>query len=377
MIQMSRTFLSGLALGLFSLSCVNPGSGTTSQPPCPIPGGVAADHLIQEGETHFAHLWQVTSGGENAEAYWSFSGDRLSMQVTHPNSEDSWTCDRIMVTKADGSLQQISDGQGVTTCSYFMPGDEGVIFASTKSKQATCPPRPDHSLGYVWPIHDSYEIYLHTLGGETRPLITGPGYDAEATLSPVGDRIVFTSTRSGDLELWTSDLEGNNLFQVTDEPGYDGGAFYSHDGKQLVFRTTAFTPGKEAEEAAAYKELLATGLVRPSNMELYTINVNGKERRQLTHLGKANFAPSYYPDDKKVIFASNHHDQNRPALNFDLFAIDVASGELERITTADEGRGKQFDGFPLFSPDGKYLAFSSNRGDGPAGDTNVFIALWR
>ena len=372
---MSASLLPIIFLGLISPDCSTLDDDRAQQPDCPISGAVPVDHLIGKGETHFAHLWQVTSGGENAEAYWSFEGDRLCLQVSNPSM--GWNCDRITVTMPDGSLEQISNGKGVTTCSYFLPGGKNVIFASTRSAHNTCPPRPDHSKGYVWPIHDSYEIYVHTLGGGTLPLITGAGYDAEATVSPMGDRIVFTSTRSGDLELWTCDLEGKNLFQVTDEPGYDGGAFFSHDGKQLVFRTTAFTPGKRAEEASAYKKLLSKGLVRPSHMEIYTINVNGKQRRQLTHLGKANFAPSFFPDDKRVIFSSNHHDPKRPAMNFDLFAIDVKSGELEQITTLNGERGKQFDGFPLFSPDGKYLAFSSNRGDGPAGETNVFIALWR
>lgn len=372
---MSHLFSTSLLIGLLTVACDTPRDPAPESPVCPIPHATPADDLIQPEETHFAHLWQVTFGGENAEAYWSFEGDRLCLQVTNPSG--GWDCDRIMITMPDGSLEQISNGQGVTTCSYFLPGGTDVLFASTKSKQETCPPRPDHSMGYVWPIHDSYEIYVNTLGGETRPLITGPGYDAEGTVSPTGDRIVFTSTRSGDLELWTCNLEGEDLFQVTDEIGYDGGAFFSHDGKQLVFRTTAFTPGKRDEEAAAYTKLLSEGLVRPSLMEIYTIQADGTQRRQLTHLGKANFAPSFFPDDKRVIFATNHHDENRPAMNFDLFSIHVETGELERITHADGPRGKQFDGFPLFSPDGHWLAFSSNRGAGPAGETNVFIALWR
>lgn len=357
------------ALGLLLASCA------ATVDPCPIPGAVPADDLILPGEDHFAHLWQVTFGGENAEAYWSFDGERLCMQVR--NEERGWNCDRICVTEADGTIDQLSNGRGVTTCSYFMPDGGSVIFASTHGEHETCPPPADRSQGYVWQIHPEYEIYRHVLGSGDEPFVTGPGYDAEATVSPTGDRVVFTSTRSGDLELWTCDLDGGDLQQVTTAPGYDGGAFFSHDGKQLVFRATAFTPGAEAEEQAEYFRLLEQGLVRPSRMELFVINTDGTERRQLTELGKANFAPSFFPDDSKVIFSTNHHDPDRPALNFDLFALDLATGELEQITRFDGPRGKSFDGFPLFSPDGRYLAFSSNRGDSAPGETNVFIAEWR
>lgn len=346
-----------------------------SAPRCPIEGARPADDLIQPGEVHFEHLWQVTHGGENAEAYWSFDGTRLCLQARDPSR--GWECDRICVTDQDGRLDQLSDGRGVTTCSYFLPDGKSVLFASTQEEKATCPGRPDHSEGYVWQIHPEYEIYLHEFGVGERLLIGGPGYDAEATVSPRGDRLVFTSTRSGDLELWTANLDGTDQRQVTDSPGYDGGAFFSNDGRRLVFRATAFTPGQEEAEQAAYFDLLRRDLVRPSNMELWLVDADGQHREQLTALGKANFAPSFFPDDKKVIFSSNHHDENRPALDFELFSIDLETRALERVTFCDEGRGKSFDGFPLFSPDGKWLAFSSNRGAGPAGETNVFIAKWR
>jgi dipeptidyl aminopeptidase/acylaminoacyl peptidase len=349
---------------------------STSAPACPVPGGVLVDHLILPEETHFAHLWQLSFGGENAEAYWNFAGDALSLQRS--DAAHGIECDRIFVTTRDGALEQVSDGRGVTTCSYFLPDGRRVLFASTTAVHDACPPRPDRSQGYVWPLHAGYDIYVTDLATrETRPLITGPGYDAEATVSPTGDRIVFTSLRSGDVELYTCDLAGGDVRQVTDEPGYDGGAFFSHDGEWLVFRTTAFTPGREAEELADYERLLGEGLVQPSRMELILVRSDGSQRTQLTALGAANFAPSFFPDDGRVIFSTNHHDDARPALNFDLFAIDVDGGGLERITYFDgETRGKKFDGFPLFSPDGRYLAFSSNRGDGEDGETNVFVAEW-
>jgi TolB protein len=353
------------------------GAATPETLEAPFAGAVSADHLIQEGESHFAHLWQLTHGGENAEAYWSADGTQLCLQRT--SKKDGVDCDRIYVTGTDGELRQISDGRGVTTCAYFFPDGKRVLFASTTGMAASCPQPPDRSQGYVWPLHEGYDIYVHDLEkGSAWPLISGPGYDAEATISPAGDRIVFTSTRSGDIELWTSDLEGGDLVQVTDDPGYDGGAFFSNDGKKIVFRATAFTPGKEDEELTAYKDLLAQDLVKPSHMELFLVDADGQNRTQLTALGKANFGPSFYPDDSRIIFATNHHDEATPAMDFDLWSIGVDGKGLEQITKFNGGeRGKQFDGFPLFSPDGQWLAFSSNRGDGEAGDTNVFVAQWK
>ena len=228
----------------------------------------------------------------------------------------------------------------------------------------------------LWPDYDIYSRDL--FNGVERTLVEEYGYDAEATVSPIGDRIVFTSTRSGDLELWTCDLNGERLKQVTDTLGYDGGAFFNNSGDQLVFRTTEWTPGNEAQEQASYKEDLQRWQVRPNKMEIYTIRPDGSERKQVTTLGEANFAPYFLPDDERIIFSSNHHSRvlDGLKLNFDLFICDLDGNNLERVTYFDEAQFKQFDSFPMFSRNGKYLAFSSNRGDGKPGDTNVFIAEW-
>lgn len=344
-------------------------------PPPPIEGAVLCNELIEEGETHFANLWQVTFGGENAEAYWSYDDQRLSLQITQ---RGQWDCDRIFVTGIDGGLRQVSNGVGVTTCSFFMPNGREVLYASTQSGHSSCPERPRPASGdYVWPIWPDYEIYVADLKtGEERPLVQRYGYDAEATVSPRGDRIVFTSTASGDLELWTCDLDGSNLEQVTDTLGYDGGAFFSHDGRKLVYRATAFE-GEEDREL--YRQYFQQWQVRPSRMEIFTINADGTERTQVTELGGANFAPYFTPDDQRIIFSSNHHGgEGGAALNFDLFLCDLDGSNLEQITTFDDGvAGKQFDAFPMFSHDGRFLAFSSNRGASAPGDTNVFIAEWR
>ncbi|NOT29558.1 MAG: hypothetical protein HOP15_03810 [Planctomycetes bacterium] len=344
-------------------------------PPCPLFGGVSADSLITPGEEHFRHLWMLTTDGENAEAYWSSAGDRLVFQ--RRASELGIECDRIFLLRPDGPIQQVSSGRGTTTCAYFLPGDRAVLYASTQGVLDACPPPIDAAefkkLGYFWRVFPEFDVWIQDLAsGLARRLTETHGYDAEATVSPRGNRIVFTSSRSGDLELWTCDLAGGDLRRVTDTPGYDGGAFFSHDGQQLVFRSQAFTPGKEAAELEETRALLAEWRVRPSKMELQLADADGSNRRTLGPLGGANFAPYFFPDDQRVIFASNHHDPGEPKREFDLFAIGVDGADLERITTH-----AGFDSFPMFSPDGRWLVFASNRGQRKPGETNLFLAEWR
>ncbi|MFT7678773.1 MAG: TolB protein [Planctomycetota bacterium] len=373
---MFLTRSSSVALAAILLTACQ-STGDSNQAELPVAGAVPSDDLIQPGEERFfKHLWQVTWGGENAEAYWSFDGTRLVMQSRRP--KEGIDCDQIFTTSASGGgTEMVSTGKGVTTCAYFLPGDDQVVYASTHGAHDDCPAPPDRSEGYVWALHPEYDIWVTDLSdGSQRPLITGYGYDAEATVSPTGDRMVFTSTRSGDVELWTCNIDGSDQTMVTDVPGYDGGAFFSHDGKRLVFRTTAFTPGKEQAELADYRRLLKQNLVRPSKMEIYTCAADGTERQQITALGGANFAPFFTPDDSHIVFSTNHHDGGRPALNFDIFMIPASGGEAIQVTHFDAGRGKQFDSFPMFSPNGRYMAFASNRGDGESGETNVFIAEW-
>jgi Tol biopolymer transport system component len=262
----------------------------------------------------------------------------------------------------------VSTGLGRTTCSYFLPGDTTLVYASTHLADSGCPPTPERKNGrYVWPIYESFDIFTSDENGNILNQLTSePGYDAEATVSPLGDKIVFTSMRTGDLELFTCDISGSNLKQITFDLGYDGGAFFSPDGSQLIFRSSR--PKSEAE-IRKYKKLLSKGLVEPTNMELYICNSDGSELRQLTNLGKANWCPFFHPSGKKVIFASNH--SSKRGFPFNLYMINTDGTELEQVTNDDT-----FDAFPVFSNDGKHLVFSSNRNNGGTRETNLFVAEW-
>ncbi len=324
-------------------------------------------------EKHLKHVKQLTFGGDNAEAYFSFNDSMIVFQARNP----AWgsACDQIYYFRfADGNMKDtiptlLSNGLGRTTCSYFLPGDTTILYASTRAAGDACPPEPKKRTDgkYVWPIYSSFDIYVANLKGEILDtIVKNPGYDAEATLSPQGDKIVFTSDRSGDLELYTCDLDGSNVYQVTNQLGYDGGAFFSPDGTQLVFRSSRPKTDKEVKE---YKDLLKQGLVAPTEMEIYVCNVDGSNLKQITRLGKANWAPYFSPSGKKIIFSSNH--AGKRGFEFNLYMINVDGTGLERITY-----DHVFDAFPMFSYDGKKLIFSSNRNNGGTHNTNLYIADW-
>ncbi|MEJ7811773.1 MAG: hypothetical protein WKG32_15280 [Gemmatimonadaceae bacterium] len=321
----------------------------------------------QPGEPHLANVRQLTDGGENAEAYFSADGRRLIFQSTR----DGRTCDQQFVMNVDGSgLRRVSTGGGKTTCGYFFANDRRVFFASTHAVSDACPPRPDPSKGYVWGL-DPFDIYTANADGSGLTRLTSYGrYTAEGTLSPDGKTIVFTSLKDGDLDIYTMGVDGSNVRRLTSAPGYDGGPFFSPDGTKIVYR--AYHPTDSAE-LGAYRELLAGNIVRPNKMEIWVMNADGSGQRQITTLGGANFAPFFTPDGRRVIFSSNHKSPRGPqAQNFDLYLVNLDGTGLEQVTTAPE-----FDGFPQFSPDGRYLVWASNRRAAKPGETNIFVAEWR
>jgi TolB protein len=335
---------------------------------------LAKAQIVNEKEVHLKDIRQLTFGGDNAEAYFSPDGKSLVFQSNNP----AWglECDHIFlldIEKASDNPeykpQMVSNGEGRTTCSYFMPMGMGVIFASTHEGGTSCPHVPNlrRDGKYLWPIFDTYNIYVSEKDGTNlRKLTDNVGYDAEATVSPDGEWVVFTSTRSGDLELWLMRPDGSDLRQVTDRPGYSGGAFFSPDSKKLVFRASVF---HSEEEELEYRKLLKEGLVAPTNMEIFVCDVDGRNLTQITNLGKANWAPFFHPSGKKILFSSNHHSDS--GWDFQLFMVNIDGTELKQIT-----HESRFNAFPMFSPDGKKLVFSSNRNNGGTRDTNVFIADW-
>ena len=347
------------AIGLVCSSCASEESAEAAPEPAE-----ATANLAAKGETHIRNIRQLTSGGENAEAYWAFDGSRLIYQAKKPGAE----CDQIYIMDPEtGDSQLVSTGEGRTTCSYFYPAGDQILYSSTHHHDAACPANPDFSLGYVWPIYDTYDVFVADIDGSNlRQLTTEDGYDAEATFSPTGDRIIFTSTRDGDLELYSMAPDGSDVQRLTDRIGYDGGAFYSPDGSKIIWRAHYPEPGPEADD---YLALLEQGLIRPGELDIYVMDADGSNQRQVTDVGGASFAPYWHPDGDRILFSSNHHDEQ--GRDFDIYMINLDGTSLVRITQADG-----FDGFPVFSPDGRHLVFASNRNNGGTSDTNVFIAEW-
>ena len=336
----------------------------------PAAGQTKSAPLSLPSEKHLRNVRQLTFGGTNAEAY--FSADDKYLIFMHQG--EGVPCDQMYtmpVDTPDGKPavpKLVSTGKGRTTCGYFFPAGNRILFSSTHDTSAECPPRPDYSRGYVWPIYSSYEIYTAKPdGGDLRRLTTSPGYDAESTISRDGKKIVFTSMRNGDLDIYTMNADGSHVRQLTHELGYDGGAFFSDDGKKIVYRSEQ---PKTPEEIADYKDLLSRGLIRPGNLELWVMDAAGKNKHQVTHNGAANFAPYFLPDGKRIIFASNLANQKDPS-GFDLYVINEDGTGLEQVTYHPD-----FDAFPMFSSDGKRLVWASNRNGKAPHETNIFIADW-
>jgi TolB protein len=329
-------------------------SAEAIEPPTPIE---------REDEPRLSNVRKLTSGGENAEAYWNVEGTELVFQSTRGDL----ACDQIFRMNADGSeLRQVSVGGGRTTCGYIQV-DGSLIYSSTHGHGPGCLQTPDRSRGYVWPLYPEMDIWRADADGSgAQVLFASKGYDAEATVCAQDGRILFTSTMNGDLDLYIMNREGADVRQITDTPGYDGGAFFSPDCSKIVWRASRPT----GEPLADYQALLADDLVRPSRLEIFVANSDGSDVVQVTRNGKANFAPYLHSDNERILFASNMADPR--GRNFDIYLIRTDGSGQERITF-----NPSFDGFPMWTHDGKKLAFASNRGTAVRGETNVFVADWR
>jgi TolB protein len=331
------------------------------------------DTLKYAEETHFENIQQLTFGGDNAEAYWSYDSKWLVFQRT--NIKDGTPCDQIFVGKVPKkgeafNYKMVSTGKGRTTCAFFTKDNKHIVYASTHLGSEACPPAPDRAKygnKYIWPLYSSFDIFMADLDGKiVKQLTNSPGYDAEATISPDGKKMIYTSTKDGDIELYIMDLASGKEQRITNAMGYDGGAWFSPDGTKLIWRASR---PKTETELKEYKDLLAENLVAPTNMEVWVANADGSNARQVTSYGQANWAPAYMPDNKRIIFASNH--EYKRGFPFNLYTINDDGSNLQKIS-----RDKGFDAFPMFSPDGKKIVFCSNRNNGGTRDTNVFIADW-
>ncbi|MEO8762649.1 MAG: hypothetical protein ABI416_00085 [Ginsengibacter sp.] len=363
---MSRILISLLSIGCLFFSYQTKNAGQPS-------ALFKADTLQYPEEHHFKNLRQLTFGGDNAEAYFSFDGRNIVFQRT--DRKNGIMCDQIWMGKVPINADEqfspklVSTGTGRTTCPYFYPGGKYILYASTHLHSKDCPPVPDREKmkRYIWPVYEAFDIFkADTTGAVIEQLTHTTGYDAEATISPKGDKIIFTSMRNGDLDLYTMDIDGSHVKQVTNTLGYDGGAWFSPDGKKIVWRASR---PKSTEEIEDYKNLLSQDLVAPTSMEVFVANADGSDAKQVTFLDKANWAPNFTPDGKHIIFCSNH--EYTRGFPFNMYLTDINGKGLEKIS-----RDKGFDAFPMFSPDGKKIIFSSNRNNGGGHDTNIFIADW-
>lgn len=335
---------------------------------------LVSDTLHYADEKHFKNIQQLTFGGDNAEAYWSYDGKYLIFQKTNP--KEGIDCDQIFIGKVPTKPgekfipKMVSTGKGRTTCAYFLPDGKHIIYASTHLGGDECPPVPDRSITggrYLWPIYNTYDIFMADTSGKiVKQLTHSKGYDAEATLSPDGKKMIYTSDKSGDLELYIMDLATGKENQITFDLGYDGGAWFSPDGKKIVWRASRPKTDADVNE---YKSLLAKGLVAPTSMEVFVANADGTNIQQITQLGQANWAPNFTPDSKKIIFCSNH--EYARGFPFNMYLMNLDGTKVQKVS-----RDNGFDAFPMFSPSGKKIVFSSNRNNGGTRDTNLFIADW-
>ena len=334
----------------------------------------AQDSLQYAAESHFKNIRQLTFGGDNAEAYFSFDGKWLVFQKTY--AKEGIPCDQIYVGRIPENANEkfeprlVSTGKGRTTCGAFLKDNKHIVFASTHLASEACPPVPDRAKygnKYIWPLYPEYDIFVSNMDGKiTRQLTDNPGYDAEATISPDGKTMLFTSTRDGDIDLYTMDLKSGKTKRITNQLGYDGGAWFSPDGKKIIWRASRPQTESEIKE---YKDLLKENLVAPTQMEVWIANADGSQAKQVSKLGQANWAPAYMPDSKTIIFASNH--EYKRGFPFNLYTMNEDGSDLKKIS-----RDKGFDAFPMFSTDGKKVVFCSNRNNGGTRDTNIFVADW-
>jgi Tol biopolymer transport system component len=296
---------------------------------------------------YLANIRQVTQDFVRAgEGYFSPDGKQIIFQAEEKDGGNPFY--QIYVGDPEkGNYRRVSPGVGKTTCSYFSPDGKKIIFASShldpdaKKKQAEEYELREREKGkprrYRWDFDPTMDIFeANPDGTGLRRLTDTDGYDAEGSYSPDGKQIVFCSKRDGNLELYITDADGKNVRKLTNAPGcYNGGPFFSPDGKRVIFRSD-----RQKED----------------HLQLYVINADGTGERALTSdLNWVQWGPYWYKDGKHIIYAgADHNVQGRP--NYDLYWMNVDTGKKVRITYAPGA-----DVLPVFSPDGKRLMWTSTR----------------
>ena len=336
-----------------------------------VPSTVMGSDLSPSVDRHMQNVSQITFDGDNAEAYFRPDGRQLIYQ----SNRGGEACDKIWVMNIDGSdKHRVSPAYGAHTCSFFFPDGRRILFSSTSHLSKKCPPRPQPLPGirYVWPLFP-YDIFIANADGTGLKKITdNPQYDAEPIISADGNRIVFGSQRHGDFDIYIMNADGSDVRRLTDRVGYDGGPWFSPDGKKIVWR--AWYP-ETKEDLAKWRDCMANNYIVPVPLDIWVMDSDGSNKVRLTHNGAVNWAPSWHPDGKRIIFASNmddwHEDLKKFGHNFELYLIDINGGGLERITV-----NNVFDSFPMFSSDGKKLVWASNRNPQKPRATDIFIADW-
>lgn len=346
-----KLYLTGIAIAVLAVFVfVNCAAEKTSEP-------ILSNHK------------QLTFKGDNGEAYFSPDGKHLIFQ----SKRDGFECDKIYMMTSDGKdMHMVSTDGGAHTCSYFSKDKDFILYSSTLHDGQDCPEvfKPANPHEYVWPLRN-FEIYKADLDGSNVVALTNnDGYDAEATVHPFEEKIIFSSLRNGDMDIYTMNYEGGDIQRITHDFGYDGAAFYSPDASKIVWR--AWYPETD-EERAHWQESIENNYVKAVPLEIYVANADGSEKVQLTSNGATNWAPSWHPDGKRIVFASNMDDWNEElgtfGHNFELYMIDVDGKNRVRLT-----HNETFDAFPMFSPDGKKLVYASNRDANNPRATNVYIS---
>jgi Tol biopolymer transport system component len=338
---------STLAMTLFLAAAAGAQHPTAAQGTAPT---LSAEEVARLEARHLKDIRQVSFGLARAgEGYFSPDGHSIIFQAvphvpplvfhrTRPD-EDGYQI-YLGSLQDDAPARMVSTGKGRCTCPYFHPSGKSILFASTHLNPSTDvePPRgPAYSrtARYRWEFPESMDIFAADLDGKNpRRLTDTPGYDAEASYSPEGSRIVFTSFRDGDAEIYIMNPDGTNPRRITHAKGYDGGPFFSPDGRRIVYRSD-----------------------RKGNdlLQIYVNNTEGTAERALTNNEFVNWGPYWHPDGRHIIYATSKHGHT----NYELYLMDVDAGAGatggERITY-QEG----FDGLPVFSPDGRRLMWTSS-----------------